>query len=140
MKLEHLIQAYNFNKIPANINEEIKQDNERAGVIKFNKNINASYLLDDEDIIVNMVIFCNCITYRKELKEQLKHTVEVIKVLQKTIELLANVPQKEANMILENLGLFDDTFKEGKQIKHLKHKFKIQTKEGLLMFNVEEIH
>lgn len=30
MKLEHLIQAYNFNNIPANIKEGIEQDNERV--------------------------------------------------------------------------------------------------------------
>ena len=33
IKLKYLIQGYNFNKIPAKIDKEISQDEERAGVI-----------------------------------------------------------------------------------------------------------
>lgn len=146
MKLEHLIQAYNFNRIPAKIKEEYNEDNEHAGVIEFNKNINASYLLDSEDIVINMIIFCNCIDIQASdsskdttLINQINHTIEVIKVLQKTIELIANIPQKEANMILDRLGLFNNTFKEGKQIEHLGFIFRIKTIEGLLNFNIEEV-
>ena len=146
MKLEHLIQAYNFNNIQANIKEEYKEAEERAGVIEFDKNINASYLLDDEDIIVDMIIFCNCIelparSSNKDLTiiNQIDYTIRIINVLQKTIELISDVPKKEANMILEKLGMFDSTFKEGKQIKHLEHSFSINIYEGLLKFEIKEL-
>ena len=36
MNLKHLIQGYNFNKIPARIQEEINTPEEQAGVINYN--------------------------------------------------------------------------------------------------------
>ena len=102
MKLAHLIQAYNFNKIPAKIKEEVEVDKERAGTIEFYNGILASYLLDNEDIIVAMKLFMNCLTRDTlTLTGQLSHTIKTIQVMQQTIMLLGNVPQKECNIVLE---------------------------------------
>ncbi len=118
MKLKHLIQAYNYNNIPAKIKEEIEQDSERAGTIEFYNGIVASYLLDNEDIIVAMKLFMNCLTRDTlTLTGQLSHTIKVLQVMQQTIMLLGNIPQKECNMILEKLGLFDNTFQKRKTNK-----------------------
>lgn len=141
MKLEHLIQAYNFNNIPAKTKEEIEQDNERAGTIEFYNGIVASYLLDNEDIVVAMKLFMNCLTRDTlTLTGQLSHTIKVLQVMQQTIMLLGNVPQKECNIILEKLGLFDNTFSKGKQIKHLDNTYKIEVIDGLLCLSIEEIN
>ena len=118
MKLKHLIRAYNYNNIPAKIKEEIEQDSERAGTIEFYNGIVASYLLDNEDIIVAMKLFMNCLTRDTlTLTGQLSHTIKVLQVMQQTIMLLGNIPQKECNMILEKLGLFDNTFQKRKKNK-----------------------
>lgn len=118
MKLEHLIQAYNFNKIPAKIKEEVEVDKERAGTIEFYNGIVASYLLDNEDIIVAMKLFMNCLTRDTlTLTGQLSHTIKALEVMQQIIMLLGNIPQKECNMILEKLGLFDNTFQKRKANK-----------------------
>lgn len=141
MKLEHLIQAYNFNKIPAKTKEEIEQDNERAGTIEFYNGIVASYLLDNENIVIAMKLFMNCLTRDTlTLTGQLNHTIKVLQVMQQTIMLLGNVPQIECNIILENLGLFDNTFSKGKQIKHLEHTYKIEVIDGLLCLSIEEVN
>ena len=141
MKLEHLIQAYNFNKIPAKIKEQIEQDNEIAGTIEFYNGIVASYLLDDEDIVVAMKLFMNCLTRDTlTLPNQISHISKVLFVMQQTIMLLSNVSQKECNMILEKLGLFDNTFSKSKQIKHLEHTYKIEVIEGLLCLSIEEVN
>ena len=141
MKLAHLIQAYNFNKIPAKIKEEVEVDKERAGTIEFYNGIVASYLLDNEDIIVAMKLFMNCLTRDTlTLTGQLSHTIKVLQVMQQTIMLLGNIPQKECNMILEKLGLFDNTFSKGKQIKHLEHTYKIEVIDGLLCLSIEEVN
>lgn len=140
MKLEHLTQAYNFNKIPAKIKEQIEQDNERAGTIEFYNGIVASYLLDDEDIVVAMKLFMNCLTRDTlTLIGQLSHTIKVLQVMQQTIMLLGNIPQKECNIILEKLGIFDNTFSKGKQIKHLDHTYEIEVIDGLLCLSIEEV-
>lgn len=141
MKLEHLIQAYNFNKIPAKIKEEVEKDNERAGTIEFYNVIAASYLLDNEDIIVAMKLFMNCLTRNTlTLTGQLSHTIKVLQVMQQTIMLLGNIPQKECNMILDRLGLFDNTFQNGKQINHLEHTYRIEVIDGLLCLSIEEVN
>lgn len=140
MKIEHLIQAYNFNKIPAKIKEQIEQNNERAGTIEFYNGIVASYLLDNEDIVVAMKLFMNCLTRDTlTLTGQLSHTIKVLQVMQQTIMLLGNIPQKECNIILEKLGLFDNTFSKGKQIKHLEHTYRIEVIDGLLCLSIEEV-
>ena len=139
MKLEHLIQAYKVN----NINTETKDmsdENERAGTITFTKGISAAYLLDDEDIVISMKMFFNCLT-TDELKidNQLSHIIKILNIMQNTIMLLSNITQKECNMILDELGLFNNTFKEGKQIKHLDHTYRIEVVSGLLCLSINEI-
>ena len=117
MKLEHLLQAYKVNNINAEL-KEMNTENERAGVITYANGISASYLLDDEDIVVAMKIFFNCLTGDElTANNQLTHTIKVINVMQQTIMLLANIPQKEANLILKSLGLFNGTFKKRKESK-----------------------
>lgn len=139
MKLEHLIQAYKVNNIEAEL-KEMNSKNEKAGVINFANGISASYLLDDEDIVISMKIFFNCLARESmKLDAQLSHVIKVLTIMQNTIMLLSNIPQNECNMILDKLRLFDNTFKEGKQIKHLDHTYKIEVVEGLLCLSINEI-
>lgn len=139
MKLEHLIQTYNFNRIPARIDKEINQDGEKAGVIKLFNGITASYLLDEEDIVIAIKLFINCLTEdKKTITNQIDHVVKIINVIQKTIELLGNIPQKEANLILEGLGMFNNSFKEGKRIRHIDHVYSVEVVNGLLCFTITE--
>lgn len=117
MKLEHLIQAYKLNNIEAEL-KDMSNEDEKAGVINFTNGISASYLLDDEEIVVAMKIFFNCLaTDNLKIQNQISHTIKILNVMQNTIMLLCNVSQKECNMILEKLGLFDNTFKKRKENK-----------------------
>lgn len=137
MKLEHLIQAYKVNNIEAEL-KEMNSNNEKAGTITFANGISAAYLLDNEDIVISMKIFFNCLGSMKA-EEQVSHIIKVLNVMHNTIMLLSNITQKECNMILSELGLFDNTFKEGKQIKHLEHTYKIEVIDGLLCLSINEI-
>ena len=141
MRIDHLIQAYNFNRIPSKIKEEVENENEHAGVINFYNGITGSYLLDDEEVVIAIKIFFNCLTIdEKNISNQLNHTIKILNVRQKTIMALDNVSQEECNMILDKLGLFDDTFKDGKQIKHLEHSYRLEVIDGLLCMTIEEIN
>lgn len=138
MNLKHLIQGYNFNKIPAKIDKEINQDGEKAGVIKYNENIHGSYLLDDEGIVVALNVFSNCVVVdNKTMDNQLKHTTKTLEIIQKTIELLGNTKQEEANNILKQLGMFSGKIK-AKAVRFTNHIYKIDTANGLLMFSMLE--
>ena len=122
MKLQHLIQAYKVNNINAELKESIKAGEERAaGVISFTNGISASYLLDDEDIVVAMKIFFNCLVPDEKGKltvtNQIENAIKILAIMQKTMMLLSNISQKESNMILESLGLFDNTFTKRKANK-----------------------
>lgn len=117
MKLEHLIQAYKVNNIEAEL-KEMNSNDEKAGVITFANGISASYLLDDEDIVIAMKIFFNCLTTDSlTMTNQISHTIKVLSIMQNTMMLLCNIPQKECNMILDKLGLFDNTFQKRKENK-----------------------
>lgn len=112
MKLEHLLQAYKVNNIEAEIKD---MNNERAGVITFANGISASYLLDNEDIVIAMKMFFNCLSRNSmKINAQLSHTIKVLTIIQNTIMLLSNITQKECNIILDKLGLFDNTFQKRK--------------------------
>ena len=138
IKLEHLIQGYNFNRIPAKIDKEMEQDEERAGVIKYNDDTNGSYLLDNEGIVIAINIFSNCVVENnKTMEHQLKHTTQTLLIIQKTMELLGNIKQEEANKIMKQLGMFSGTIKE-KAVKFLNYIYKIDTANGLLMFSMIE--
>lgn len=139
MKLEHLLQAYKVNNIEAEV-KDMSIGKERAGVINFTKGISASYLLDDEEIVVAMKMFFNCLNrVGMTVTNQINHVINVITIMQRTMMLLGNITQHEANMILEKLGIFDETFKEGKQIKHLSHIYKLEVVEGILCLSISEI-
>ena len=136
MKLEHLIQGYNFNKIPAKIEQKINQDEEKAGVIKYNEDTNGSYLIDDNEIVIAINIFSNCIVEKnKTIDNQLKHTTQTLLIIQKTMELLANIKQEEANNIMKQLGMFSGKIKE-KAVRFLNYVYKIDAANGLLMFTM----
>lgn len=117
MKLEHLMQAYKINNIEAEL-KEMNSENEKAGVINFANAISASYLLDDEDIVITMKIFFNCLTTESlKIQNQITHIIKVLNIIQNTIMLLSNIAQKECNMILDKLGLFNNTFTKRKANK-----------------------
>lgn len=142
MKLEHLIQAYKLNNIDVEL-KDMSNENERAGVITFAEGMSASYLLDNEDIVIAMKMFFNPMPHTPPAPkinsiELISHTIKIINVIQNTIMLLANIPQKECNIILDKLGMFDNTFKEGKQIRHLEHSYRIEIIQGLICFSINE--
>lgn len=94
---------------------------EKAGVISFADGISASYLLDDEHIVIAMKMFFNCLTAETlNINTQLSYTIKILNIMQNTIMLLSNITQKECNMILEGLGLFDNTFQKRKTNKALR--------------------
>lgn len=137
MKLEHLIQAYNYNRLPVKL-EDIKEYGEESGTIKFNEDINAAYLLDNEKAVIAMNIFINCIILKdKTINNMLIHTTQIINIIQKTIELLANTKQEEANKIMKQLGLFNGNIKK-KSVKFINYVFKIDIVDGILMFSIIE--
>lgn len=139
MKLEHLLQAYKINNIDTEV-KNMSDKKEKAGVITFADGISASYLLDNEDIVIAMKIFFNCLARNNSKPQaQINHVIKVLNVIQQTIILLGNITQKETNMILEKLGLFDNTFRDKKQIKHLEHAYKIEVIDGLLCLSIDEI-
>lgn len=138
MKLEHLIQGYNFNRVPVMLEREIKDKQEVAGVLKFDEDINASYLLDEEGIVIAMNLFSNCVVANnKTMNNQLKHTTKTLLIIQKTIELLGNTKQEEANKILKQLGLFNGQIKS-KAVRFTNHIYKIDIANGLLLFSILE--
>ena len=103
MKLEHLIQAYKLNGINTKL-KEMNSNEERAGVITFTNGISAAYLLDDEDIVISIKIFFNCLVRDKlTITNQLEHVIKILSIMQNTIMLISNIPQKECNIILDNL-------------------------------------
>lgn len=120
MKLEHLIQAYKQNNIYVEL-KDMSDKNEKAGVISFANGISASYLLDNEHIVVAMKMFFNCLTTETlNINTQLSYTVKILNIMQNTIMLLSNITQKECNMILSKLGLFDNTFQKRKTNKAIR--------------------
>ena len=138
MKLEHLIQGYNFNKIPAKINQEINKDNENAGVIKFNEDIYASYLLDEKGFVEAINLFSNCVTARASkinIDSQIEHTINTLTIIQKTIELLGNTKKEEVNSILNQLEFFSGQLKK-KAVRFLDYIYKIEPMDGILMFSI----
>lgn len=137
MKLEHLIQAFNFNRIPAHIKEKIEEANEKSGVIEFNENIYASYLLDEEGFVIALNLFINGVVERnKTIANQMKHVTEALIIIQKSMELFGNINKEEANKILEKLGLFSNKIPKEKAIDFLDYIYKINSVDGLLNFTI----
>lgn len=135
MKLEHLIQSYNFNKIPARIKEEKNTPNEIAGVIEFYNGIAASYLLGLNDTVISIKLYINCLTREAlNLSWQLSHITNALLVIQQTIMLLSNISQKECNILLAKLGLFNNTFQKRKTNKIFRSHIQDRINRWIIMF------
>lgn len=138
MNIKHLVQGYNFNRIPVKVEKEIEKNEERAGVLKFDTDISASYLLDEENIVVAMNLFVNCVvTNKKTLDRQIEHTTKTIEIIQKTIELLGNTSKEEANTIMKKLGMFKGKIVE-KSLRYREYLYRIESTGGLLIFSILE--
>lgn len=134
MKLEHLLQAYKVNNIEVEL-KEMNSNNERAGVINFASGISASYLLDDEDIVIAIKMFFNCLTTDTlTITKQINHVIKVIQIMQDTIMLLGNVTQKEANIIMGSLRLFDNTFQKRKANKTFRTQLSNRSYKWIIVF------
>ena len=119
MKIKHLIEGYNFNCIPAKINNEVEESGEKAGVIKFTEDIYASYLLDEEEFVSGLNIFINAVKQNnKEAKGQ-----------------LGNLTQSEANSIMTKLGLFNGKLKE-KAVRLIDYIYEIKPENGIIIFSM----
>lgn len=139
MKLKNLIQAYNYNNIQAEVKEKIEDKNERAGVIEFKNNIYASYLLDKEDIVSAFSIFCNCLTDGISIEMLLKNATDIINIMQKTIEILDNITQEEANIILDKLNIFLGKI-EKKSFKALNYIYHVEIIGEMLKFSAISVN
>lgn len=135
MKLEHLLQGYQFNRIQVDIKERTSDD---SGVLKFTDDIHAAYLLDSEEIVIDLELFINCIVKEKTLDKELMHTSKVIEILQQSIKLLSNITREEANIILTKLGFFDGSFVNKKQIKLFDFEYSTEVIDGILHFSIRE--
>lgn len=136
MKLEHLIQGYNFNRIPAKIKEKISKE---TGVISYmDENINASYLLNEEGFVTALILFSNCIvSSNKTISNQIKHSTDVLLIIQKSIELLSNTKKEEANKILTALGLFNKKIKR-KAVGFRNYIYEIDIIDSVIKFSIIE--
>lgn len=138
IKLEHLIQGYNFNRIPAKVDREFNDSKEKAIVINFSSGINGAFLLDEEDIVVALNLYADgVIQDNKTLDNQIKHVTETLIIIQKTMELVGNIKQEEANKILKQLGLFKGKI-QNKAVKFLNYIYSIDAANGLLHFSILE--
>jgi hypothetical protein len=114
MKLEHLIKAYIHNGVEAELN---RNGSERAGTIKYADGINSAYMVDEDDTVIAMKLYINCLARAMNVRAQKEHTIKAIKVIQQSIMLIGNITLHECNMILKSLGIFDGTFQKRKTNK-----------------------
>lgn len=129
MKIDHLIQAYKINNIEA----EIQEKNIKSGMIKYGEGMASDYFLDSEDSIVSIQMFFN----QKKDRDVL-YSIKVIQLIQITIMLFCNVSQKEANLILKELGMFEKEKQNDTFIQHLKYQCRMKIENGLLYFSISE--
>ena len=131
MKLDHLMRAYKYFKIESKLDEE-------EGIINFGKGIKAAYLLDKDRTVTCLKICINANLESRTDEEQLEYSIQVLSIMQQSIMLLGNTGKKECNMILRGLGVFDGTYGEGKQIRHIDHEYKVEVISGLIMLSIVE--
>jgi len=131
MKLDNLIEGYRFNRIKANIKEK---NNDYTGVINYTPNINSSYMLDDEGYISVLIIF-SVTNIKTKIEEQLRHSEDTLIIIQKSIELLSNLNQAEANEVMKQLGMFNG-LKNKKSVTVNGYTFEIDVINGILKFTI----
>lgn len=137
MKLEHLLECYRYKGIHyQNIDKEsyVASDHKTL-IIHFNKHVKA-VCCSDSEIVHNIRVVAD---WNKDISNYTRHTLNVLHVIQASIDCLSNISQNEINIILRSLGLYDGSFVKGKEIKNDENLYKIEVINGVLMFTIAKL-
>lgn len=108
-----------------------------SGVIKYSDDIFLTYFLED-NIITAFQMFAACIPTNK-LVNPVEHSITIITKVQQALINVCSVDQQEANAAMHILGLFDSSFKIGKQSALFDYLLKSEVVEGLLLISATEL-
>ena len=135
LDINNIIELYNEN----NIESYISQQDNNAGVITFNKDVHASYLLDSSGLIIGLNIFANAINSKsKEVATQLYYTCSLLEILMSSIEIISNVTKENANSILNQLDIFGGNKLKPKAVRFNDFVYKIEATNGIIIFSIYE--
>lgn len=130
MKKEHFIQALKHNGIEV----VMHQEGERAGVLKHSEFISTTYYENDE-VIQSFQIFWAGLA-SKDPTVQLKHSTDILKVIDKTVELITGTRGTE---VLALLGVFNQPLDLPKLRNDTNYVYKVEAVQGLMALTVSEL-
>lgn len=108
-----------------------------SGVIKYSDDIFLTYFLKD-NIVTAFQMFASCIPTNK-LVTPIDHGITLITKVQQALINVCSVDQQEANAAMHILGMFDSSFKVGKQTVLFDYLLKSEVVEGLLLISATEL-
>ncbi len=137
MKLDHLLECYRYKGICyQHVDEEsYVASNNKVITIHFDKHTKI-VCCSNSEMVYNIRVVAD---WKKGVNNSAMHTLNVLNIIQTSINCLSNISQNEIKIILCSLGLYDGSFVKGKKIKNDENLYKVEVINGVLMFTIAKL-
>lgn len=116
--------------------KEIHQD-KSSFVLKHSEDIFQTCYCQDDDVTAVQLFATACVS--KDPIKQIKHTESILKVFKSVLKLLCEYDDDDIGLVMNRLGLFDLSFKFGKEMSLYDYLLKAEVVDGLFIVTIAEV-
>lgn len=115
---------------------EIHQD-KSSFVLKHSEDLFQTCYCQDDDVTAVQLFATACVS--KDSIKQIKHTESILKVFKSVLSLLCEYDDDDIRLVMNRLGLFDLSFKFGKEMSLYDYLLKAEVVNGLFIVTIAEV-
>ncbi|MDE8339818.1 hypothetical protein PT226_05240 [Erysipelothrix rhusiopathiae] len=116
--------------------KEIHQD-KSSFVLKHSEDLFQTCYCQDDDVTAVQLFATACVS--KDSIKQIKHTESILKVFKSVLSLLCEYDDDDIRLVMNRLGLFDLSFKFGKEMSLYDYLLKAEVVNGLFIVTIAEV-
>lgn len=116
--------------------KEIYQD-KSSFVLKHSEDIFQTCYCQDDDVTAVQLFATAWVS--KDPSKQIKHTESILKVFKSVLTLLCEYDDDDIGLAMNRLGLFDLSFKFGKEMSLYDYLLKAEVVDGLFIVTIAEV-
>lgn len=120
-----------------NMNAKEIHHDKSSFVLKHSEDLFQTSYCQDDDVTAVQLFATACVS--KDPIKQIKHTESIIKVFKSVLTLLCEYDDDDIGLVMNRLGLFDLSFKSGKEMSLYDYLLKAEVVDGLFIVTIAEV-
>ncbi|MDE8240092.1 hypothetical protein PT229_00955 [Erysipelothrix rhusiopathiae] len=120
-----------------NMNAKETHQDISSFVLKHSEDLFQTCYCQDDDVTAVQLFATACVS--KDPIKQIKHTESILKVFKSVLTLLCEYDDDDVRLVMNRLGLFDLSFKFGKEMSLYDYLLKVEVVDGLFIVTIAEV-